>query len=79
MSELIHLELKYCERCGGLLLRRCGLDINYCKPCQRVERALPPALPRNPGPAVVLPFPPASARPAASVPDVQACCAEEHA
>jgi hypothetical protein len=27
----------------------------------------------------VLPFPPASARPAASVPDVQACCAEEHA
>ena len=82
MSEIIRLELKYCERCGGLLLRRSGLNINYCKPCQRIERALPPALPLHRRSirtsAVVLPFAPASVR-RVTVPDVEACWAGEHA
>ncbi len=28
-------ELKYCERCGTLLLRRSQSGENYCEPCQR--------------------------------------------
>jgi hypothetical protein len=80
MSEIIRLELKYCERCGGLLLRRAGLNITYCAPCRRIQRALPPALSLhrrpNPASAVVLPFAPASA---ITVPDVEACRAGEHA
>jgi Zn-finger nucleic acid-binding protein len=31
--ELIQLELKYCERCGGLWLRRQGVSTVYCPPC----------------------------------------------
>jgi hypothetical protein len=30
------LELKYCERCGGLGLRRPGSTDNYCEACARV-------------------------------------------
>lgn len=28
-------ELKYCERCGSLLLRRSHTPETYCKPCVR--------------------------------------------
>ena len=83
MSELIRLELKYCERCGGLLLRRAGLTINFCKPCQRIEHGLPPATAqRSPAkrlsrPATVLPFRPASVKFPGT--DFQACCEGEHA
>jgi Zn-finger nucleic acid-binding protein len=31
--EVIQLELKYCERCGGLWLRRRGADEVYCAAC----------------------------------------------
>ncbi len=31
--ELITYELKYCERCGSLGLRRCQSSENYCEPC----------------------------------------------
>jgi hypothetical protein len=29
----IHMELKYCERCGGLWLRLKGSDLIFCAPC----------------------------------------------
>lgn len=38
---LIRLELKYCERCGGLWVRRSGLDESFCGPCARVEAQMP--------------------------------------
>lgn len=31
--ELIEVELKYCERCGGLWLRRIGAQQVYCPGC----------------------------------------------
>ena len=31
--EVVQLELKYCERCGGLWLRRRGVDDVYCASC----------------------------------------------
>ncbi|HWZ84150.1 MAG TPA: hypothetical protein VNW47_16090 [Terriglobales bacterium] len=34
------LELKYCERCGGLWLRRPGLNIVYCERCRAQRAAL---------------------------------------
>jgi Zn-finger nucleic acid-binding protein len=39
--EIVHLELKYCERCGGLWLRRRGEAHVYCNACslQRSEGA----------------------------------------
>ncbi len=49
--ELVELELKYCERCGGLWLRECGLQTPYCAPCSvalsdfPVTRKRPPRLP----------------------------------
>jgi hypothetical protein len=84
MSEIIYLELKYCERCGGLLLRRAGLSINFCKPCLRIERDLLP-LPalrpraRRAQPAVILPFRPASVRSVGRIPDIHGCCEGEQA
>ena len=32
-GELIQLELKYCERCGGLWLRPHGSDLVFCQRC----------------------------------------------
>jgi len=29
----VPMELKYCERCGGLWLRRQGEDVVYCRGC----------------------------------------------
>ncbi len=29
-------ELKYCERCGSLRLRRSKSTENYCEPCERM-------------------------------------------
>jgi Zn-finger nucleic acid-binding protein len=44
----VPMELKYCERCGGLWLRRQGEDVVYCRGCQehmaayrRGERPIP--------------------------------------
>ena len=37
------LELKYCERCGGLWLRPVGGGQVYCVACARAMGELPPA------------------------------------
>lgn len=34
-------ELKYCERCGGLWLRRQGNEEVYCKGCRQLMARLP--------------------------------------
>jgi hypothetical protein len=50
----VPVELKYCERCGGLWLRPPGADVVYCRGCQEHLAAWPrtserPALaPRRP-------------------------------
>ncbi len=45
-SRIWRLELKYCERCGALWLRRAGGEDSYCKGCfVEMER-----LPRAKGP-----------------------------
>jgi len=36
------LELKYCERCGGLWLRPAGGEQIYCRICSRAMAELPP-------------------------------------
>jgi Zn-finger nucleic acid-binding protein len=36
------LELKYCERCGGLWLRPTGGEQIYCTNCARAMAELPP-------------------------------------
>lgn len=33
-GQEIQVELKYCERCGGLWLRPQGAEGVYCSPCQ---------------------------------------------
>lgn len=48
VPELSTLELKYCERCGGLWLRPRASRSVYCAACVRRMRLLPPA----DGPAV---------------------------
>lgn len=71
--ELIEVELKYCERCGGLWLRRKGSDQVYCATCEPAMADLPrPALKRPVG--------------CVSKSDIEAladelviCCAEGHA
>jgi hypothetical protein len=40
---MIRVELKYCECCGGLLLRPAAAPIIYCAPCARRLRELPQA------------------------------------
>jgi hypothetical protein len=32
-GNLVFMELKYCERCGGLWLRVCGTQEVYCPSC----------------------------------------------
>ena len=38
----IQLELKYCERCGGLWLRPRGSELVFCAACARVMAGLAP-------------------------------------
>jgi hypothetical protein len=40
--EIIRLELKYCERCGGLWMRTWGTDDVYCPSCEVQMSDLPP-------------------------------------
>ncbi len=40
--EVIQLELKYCERCGGLKLRVRNSPAHYCLPCQRLIDEMAP-------------------------------------
>jgi len=37
---LMAVELKYCERCGGLYVRRSGSRTTLCLSCVEAERAL---------------------------------------
>lgn len=39
----VPVELKYCERCGGLWLRPQGEDVVYCRGCQEHMAAWPRA------------------------------------
>ncbi len=45
-AAVIQLELKYCERCGGLFLRRLGVAELYCASCA-LQMADSRALPRR--------------------------------
>jgi ribosomal protein L37AE/L43A len=40
-EEDLRMELKYCERCGGLWLRQCGAGVVYCANCEREVADLP--------------------------------------
>lgn len=40
-AKIVRLELKYCEGCGGLLLRRSGTPVVYCGSCANVLREMP--------------------------------------
>lgn len=39
-SEHMIIELKYCERCGGLWFREAGSNANLCGPCTNEEPVL---------------------------------------
>jgi len=41
--EVVHLELKYCERCGGLWMRESGSGDVYCPPCAAQMSEFPPS------------------------------------
>jgi hypothetical protein len=41
LVELIEVELKYCERCGGLWVRPCGGEEVYCDSCRPLVAELP--------------------------------------
>lgn len=73
LIEIIEVELKYCERCGGLWLRLQGSDQVYCATCEPLMADLPT---------------PSRKRPVSSISqsDIEAlggefgiCCAEGHA
>jgi hypothetical protein len=40
-KEEVRMELKYCERCGGLWVRQTGTTEVYCQSCQRIVDELP--------------------------------------
>ena len=46
-SRYPKLELKYCERCGGLWLRPQGGEAVYCASCAHDIGELPPVCPRG--------------------------------
>jgi Zn-finger nucleic acid-binding protein len=46
-SELIEVELKYCERWGGIWLRRTGTEGVYCSDCQPEMAEFPHAKPKR--------------------------------
>jgi len=41
-TAIVHLELKYCERCGALGLRTAGSESPFCAACSRVLTGLSP-------------------------------------
>ena len=41
--EIVRLELKYCERCGGLWMRTWGTEEVYCPSCAAEMLELPAA------------------------------------
>lgn len=47
VQTFVGLELKYCEQCGGLWLRRRGSGECYCAACARFLEDIPPRLQDN--------------------------------
>jgi Zn-finger nucleic acid-binding protein len=41
-NDVVRMELKYCEHCGGLWLRPSGTERVYCESCQAKVAELPP-------------------------------------
>ena len=41
VQEVVRMELKYCERCGGLLVRPLDSEITYCASCAVKMAELP--------------------------------------
>ena len=41
-ADEMRMELKYCEHCGSLWLRRSGTERVYCESCQPKVAELPP-------------------------------------
>ena len=41
VQEVVRMELKYCERCGGLLVRPLESEITYCASCAVKMAELP--------------------------------------
>jgi Zn-finger nucleic acid-binding protein len=39
-SPMRNMELKYCERCGNIWLRRSGSLRTHCAPCAQAEASL---------------------------------------
>jgi hypothetical protein len=39
-SQMGNMELKYCERCGNIWLRRAGSQRTRCAPCANAEASL---------------------------------------
>ncbi len=73
LIEVIEVELKYCERCGGLWLRRKGSDQVYCATCLPFMADLPrPALKRKLGSVTTRDL-------EAIADEYVICCAEGHA
>jgi len=50
--EVIQLELKYCERCGGLWMRECGSENRYCGSCALQIAEYPTPRRRGPKPGL---------------------------
>jgi hypothetical protein len=40
-EKQMRMELKYCERCGGLWVRECGAAVVYCPSCRPKVNELP--------------------------------------
>ena len=47
-SRFPKLELKYCERCGGLWIRPQGGEEVYCGKCTKAIEELPPVKQKSP-------------------------------
>lgn len=47
VEATVGLELKYCEQCGGLWLRRRGSEECYCAVCARFLEEMPSRRPDN--------------------------------
>jgi Zn-finger nucleic acid-binding protein len=47
VDSFVGLELKYCEQCGGLWLRRQGSEQCYCASCAHFLEEIPPRRPDN--------------------------------
>jgi hypothetical protein len=58
-TKTARVELKYCERCGGLWLRECGAGVVYCAKCQPLVAELP--APKKKPQRVMLPTGPRTA------------------